>query len=72
MMSQADLWKRAAECGKALQEISDPAMRQALKLLQRLWANLANEGPFLPEDMLGDQVDAMNRVHAELVPPTMH
>jgi hypothetical protein len=71
-MSKEDPWERAAECAKALQETSDPAVRQGLKVLQRLWTNLANEGPFLPEDILGDQVDAMNRVHAEFVSPTIH
>jgi hypothetical protein len=65
-MSQIDPWEKAAECARAIEATSDPEKRKVLSHLQALWTNLANEGPFLGDATLADQISMIGRIHADL------
>ena len=42
-MADVDPWEMAAECGRAVQTVTDPQRRAILSNLQDLWIALANE-----------------------------
>jgi hypothetical protein len=68
-VSQVDLWKKAAECTRAIEAASDPIQREMLTHLRTLWTNLANESPFLG-DTLADQITTVSRIHDDLMQTT--
>jgi hypothetical protein len=81
MMSQRDLWEKAAECARAIEATGDPLQREMLTHLQTLWTNLANESPFMRPDNLEEQIAAISEIHADLIqittnkvtpPPSLH
>jgi hypothetical protein len=66
-MLQIDPWERAAECERALQTANDPARREILTDVRKLWMGLANARSFFTKAEFDEQVEAINRVHTELI-----
>jgi hypothetical protein len=68
-MLQIDLWERAAECERALRAANDPTRRQILTDVRDLWIGLANTRSLQPRAQFDEQVETINRIHAELITP---
>ena len=66
-MLQIDPWERAAECERALQASNDSTRREILIDVRELWIGLANARSFLTKSQFDEQVEAINRIHAELI-----
>ena len=65
-MFQLDLWEKAAECQRAL-EGAESNQRQILTDVRDLWIGLANSKSFLTEAEFDQQIQAINRIHADLI-----
>jgi hypothetical protein len=68
-MFQIDPWERAAECERALQAEVDSTHREILTDVRDLWIGLANTRSLLPRSQFDEQVETINRIHAELIKP---
>jgi hypothetical protein len=68
-MLQIDPWKRAAECERALRAENDPTRRQIITDVRDLWIGLANTRSLWPRTQFDEQVEAIGRIHAELIRP---
>jgi hypothetical protein len=68
-MLKIDPWERAAECERALRAANDPTRRQILTDVRDLWIGLANARSLLPRAEFDEQVETINRIHAELITP---
>jgi len=66
-MLQIDPWERAAECERALQTANDPTRREILTDVRKLWMGLANARSFFTKAEFDEQVEAINRIHTELI-----
>ena len=65
-MFQLDLWEKAAECQRAL-EGAESNQRQVLTEVRDFWIELANLKSFLTEAELDQEIQAINRIHADLI-----
>jgi hypothetical protein len=65
-MSQRDLWDKAATCALAAQATSDPKKREILTYLGEFWINLANENPYLDDQMASD-LAVIEKMQTELI-----
>ena len=68
-MFQIDPWERAAECERALRDAVDSTHREILTDVRDLWIGLAKTRSLLPRAQFDEQVETMNRIHAELIKP---
>jgi hypothetical protein len=68
-MLQIDPWERAAECERALRAANDPTRRQILTDVRDLWIGLANTRSFWSRAQFDEQVEAISRIHTELIGP---
>ena len=66
-MSEVDPWEKAAECQRAVQAAIDPQHQTILMHLRNLWMALANERDSMSADDLAMQVEAIGRLHVELI-----
>jgi hypothetical protein len=66
-MSEVDPWEKAAECQRAVQAAIDPQHRTILTHLRNLWMALGNERDFMSADDLAKEVEAIGRLHVELI-----
>ena len=65
-MFQLDLWERAAECQRVL-EGAESNQRQILVNVRDLWIGLANANSLLTDAEFDRQIQAINRIHADLI-----
>jgi hypothetical protein len=56
MSRQPDLFDKAADCERAMNMVSDPHEKIALKLLREMWISLANESVGFSECDLTKQI----------------
>ena len=68
-MSEIDPWEKAADCQRAVQAAIDPQHQAMLTHLRNLWIALGNERDFMSADELAKEVEAIGRLHVELVNP---
>ncbi len=66
-MFQLDPWEKAAECQRALAAVGESNQRQILANVRDLWIALANEMSFLTGAEFDEQIEAIDRVHADLM-----
>jgi hypothetical protein len=69
-MFQVDPWEKAAECERALKTAADSTRRGILNDVRELWIGLANAKSSLTPPEYDEQLEAINRIHAELIRPT--
>ena len=65
-MFQLDPWEKAAECQRAL-EGANSNQREILTNVRDLWITLANEKSFLTGAEFEQEIQAINRIHADLI-----
>ena len=65
-MLQVDPWEKAADCDRALRISLDPVHREILTNIREFWIALAQERPFLSEEELARQAEAIGRLHARM------
>jgi len=65
-MFQVDPWEKAADCDRALRISLDPVHREILTNIREFWIALAQERPFLSEEELARQAEAIGRLHARM------
>jgi hypothetical protein len=65
-MFRLDLWEKAAECQRALKG-AESNQRQILTEVRDLWIELANSKSFLTEAEFDQQIQAINRIHGDLI-----
>ena len=63
-MSQVDPGEKAADCERALRITVDPIRREILSNIREFWIALANERPFLSEEDLAAEIEAISYFHA--------
>jgi hypothetical protein len=66
-MSEVDPWEKAAECQRAVQAAIDPQQQTILTHLRNLWIALGNERDSMSADDLANEVEAIGRLHVELI-----
>jgi hypothetical protein len=62
-----DLWEKVAECTRAIQETTDPKMREMLTHLRALWSGLAHDSQTPGVGATAKQIAAVAEIQAELV-----
>ena len=65
-MNSNDVWDRAAECERAIQDTVDPLRLTRLTHLRELWVALANESQSLDPDTLAIEYEKIAALHLEL------
>jgi len=65
-MFHVDPWEKAADCDRALRISLDPVHREILANIREFWIALAREQPFLSEEELARQAEAIGRLHARM------
>ena len=68
--TQFELWQRAGECERALETTTDLRERQLLAFLESLWIELANEGPFLTDDELDQEMETVRQMQVDMLGDT--
>jgi hypothetical protein len=71
-MFPLDPWEKAADCDRTLRLTIDPVRRELLSNIREFWISLAKERPFLTDDELAKEADAISRIHARLTATTIH
>ena len=66
-MSQVEPWEKAAECARAIAATNEPMRREILTNIRNLWIALAEQLSFLSDAALAEQIEAIGRIHADLV-----
>ncbi|HWY88961.1 MAG TPA: hypothetical protein VNX28_19765, partial [Gemmataceae bacterium] len=67
MSRQPDLFDKAADCERAMNMVSDPHERIALKILREMWISLANESVGFSECDLTKQIAAIEELQCAAV-----
>jgi hypothetical protein len=68
-MFQLDLWEKAAECQRALEEGAESNQRQILTDVRDLWIGLANARNFLTGAEFDQQIKTLDSIQADLIKP---
>ena len=68
-MPQIDPWEKAAECERYLQAEVDSTRREILTNFRDLWIGLANARNFPTGAEDQEEVEKLNRIHADLIKP---
>jgi hypothetical protein len=63
VLHQSDIFERAAECERAVEQIADPQRRVVLGMLREMWIAIGNESPYLSPSMLDEQVGLLEKIH---------
>jgi hypothetical protein len=67
-----DFQVKVAECVRALNATKDPRARKALLQLRKMWRVIADECAVFSKRQLAEEIDHLSRIHAGLMPPTLH
>jgi hypothetical protein len=71
-MCPNELRQKAAECTRAMGGARSPTQRAMLVRLRRMWIDLADNSRLLDEESVATKVEQLDRVHGELIGPTLH
>ena len=71
-LSRGDLLKRAAACDRALNIVTNPEHREALRHLQKLWKALAEERPAVLKARFADEILLLNQLQTEITTAALH
>ena len=71
-LSRGDLLKQAAACDRALNVVTNPEHREALRHLQELWKALADERPAVLKARFADELLLLNQLQTEITTAALH
>ena len=71
-LSREDLLKKAAACDRALNVVTNPEHREALRHLQKLWKALAGERPAVLKARFADEILLLNQLQTEITTAALH
>ena len=71
-LSRGDLLKKAAACGRALNVVTNPEHREALRRLHKLWKALAQERPAVLKARFADEILLLNQLQTEITTAALH
>jgi len=71
-LCRTDLLKKAAACDRALNVVTNPDHRQALRHLQKLWKALAQERPAVLKARFADEILLLNQLQTEISNAALH
>ena len=71
-LSKVDLLKKEAACDRALNVVTNPEHREALRQLQKLWKALAEERPAVLKARFADEILLLNQLQAEISNAALH
>ena len=71
-LSRGDLLKKAAACDRALNVVTNPEHREALRHLQKLWKALAAERPAVLKARFADEILFLNQLQTEITIAALH
>jgi hypothetical protein len=71
-LSRGDLLKKAAACARALNVVTNPEHREALRHLQKLWKALAEERPAVLKARFADEILLLNQLQIEISTAALH
>jgi len=72
MPRQSELFQRAAECDRLVNDEPDPIRKQTLKYVRDMWIALANECASMPAHKLEADIASLESIQADLTPkPTL-
>jgi hypothetical protein len=71
-LSKDDLLKKAAACDRALEVVTNPEHREALRHLQKLWKALANERPTILRTQFADEILLLNELQTAISTAALH
>ena len=71
-LSRGDLLKQAAACDRALNVVTNPEHREALRHLQKLWKALADERPAVLKARFADEILLLNQLQTEITTAALH
>jgi hypothetical protein len=70
--SKGDLLEKAAACDRALSIVNNPEHRQALRHLQALWKELAEESPAVLKAHFTTEILLLIQFQAEISAAALH
>ena len=71
-LSRGDLLEKAAACDRALNIVTNPEHRVALRHLQKLWKALAEERPAVLKARFADEILLLNQLQTEITTAALH
>ena len=71
-LSRGDLLKQAAACDRALNVVTNPDHREALRHLQKLWKALAEERPAVLKARFADEILLLSQLQTEISTAALH
>jgi hypothetical protein len=71
-LSRGDLLKKAAACDRALNVVTNPEHREALRRLQKPWKALAEERPAVLKARFADEILLLNQLQTEISTAALH
>ena len=71
-LSRGDLLKQAAACDRALNVVTNPEHREALRHLQELWKALLDERPAVLKARFANEILLLNQLQTEITTAALH
>jgi hypothetical protein len=71
-LSRGDLLEKAAACDRALNVVTNPEHREALRRLQKLWKALAEKRSALLKARFADEILLLNQLQTEISNAALH